>query len=93
MEITSIVVKKIKNDGPMKAVATVTFDNCFAVHDLKVIVTAEKTFVVMPARKDGGLKYKDVAHPINQEFRQYLEGAVLDVYYNQPDPEDEAPAD
>ena len=87
MQITDIKLRKIVNDGPMKAVASVTFDDCFVVHDIKVIVAQEKTFIVMPSRKVSGDKYKDVAHPINAEFRAVLEGAVLNAYEEAPDAE------
>lgn len=87
MEITDIKIRKIVNDGPMKAVASVTFDNCFVVHDIKVIVAQEKTFIVMPSRKVAGDKFKDVAHPINAEFRACLEGAILKAYEEAPEPE------
>ncbi len=84
MEITSIMIKKFDTDSKMKAIASVTFDDCFAVHDIKVIENESKVFVAMPNKrlKDG--TFKDVAHPINFEFRQYVESKVLEAYNNAP---------
>jgi len=85
MKITNVKVRKIVSDGPMKAVASVTFDDCFVVHDIKVIVAQEKTFIVMPSRKVSNDTFKDVAHPINAEFRAYIEGEVLQAYETAPE--------
>ena len=87
MEITSIKIKKFDTDSKMKAIASVTFDGCFAVHDIKVIENENKVFVAMPNKrlKDG--TFKDVAHPINYEFRQYIESQVIDAFNNTPDEE------
>ncbi len=84
MEITSIKLKKFDTDGKMKAIASVTFDDCFTVHDIKVIENNEKIFVAMPNKrlKDG--TFKDVAHPINFEARQFIESAVIEAYNNAP---------
>ena len=80
MEITDIRIKKVASEGKMKAVAAVTFDNAFAVHDVKVIEGPEKLFVAMPSRRtpDGG--YRDIAHPINSDMRNMLESKVLAAY-------------
>ena len=80
MEITDIRIKKVASEGKMKAVASVTFDNAFAVHDVKVIEGPEKLFVAMPSRRtlDGG--YRDIAHPINSDMRNMLESKVLAAY-------------
>ena len=82
MEITSIKIKKFETESKMKAIASVTFDDCFAVHDIKVIENEDKVFIAMPNKrlKDG--TFKDVAHPINFEFRQYIEGKVIEAYNN-----------
>ncbi len=84
MEITNIKIKKFDTESKMKAIASVTFDDCFAVHDIKVIENEDKVFVAMPNKrlKDG--TFKDVAHPINYECRQYIENAVIDAYNNAP---------
>ena len=68
MEITDIRIKKVASEGKMKAVASVTFDNAFAVHDVKVIEGPEKLFVAMPSRRTPDGEYRDIAHPINRAF-------------------------
>lgn len=80
MEITDVKVRKIFEDGPMKAIASVTFDGQLAVHDIKVINAREKLFIVMPSRKNPDGSYRDIVHPINAPFRAELEGAVLAAY-------------
>ena len=81
MQITDIKIRKAFNDeSPMKAIASVTFDHEFALHDIKVIYAKEKFFIVMPSRKNADGSYRDVAHPISAQFRTYLEEAVLEAY-------------
>lgn len=80
MEITDIRIKKVASEGKMKAVASVTFDNAFAVHDVKVIEGPEKLFVAMPSRRTPDGEYRDVAHPINSDMRNMLESKVLAAY-------------
>jgi len=64
----------------MKAVASVTFDNAFVVHDIKIIEGQEKMFTAMPSRKTPDNEFKDIAHPINSEMRKSLEDAILAKY-------------
>lgn len=80
MEITDIRIKKVASEGKMKAVASVTFDNAFAVHDVKVIEGPEKLFVAMPSRRTTDGEYRDIAHPINSDMRNMLESKVLAAY-------------
>ena len=80
MEITDIRVKKVASEGKMKAVASVTFDNAFVVHDIKVIEGVEKLFTAMPSRRTPENEFKDIAHPINSEMREMLEKAVIEKY-------------
>lgn len=80
MEITDIRIKKVASEGKMKAVASVTFDNAFAVHDVKVIEGPEKMFVAMPSRRTPDGEYRDIAHPINSDMRNMLESKVLAAY-------------
>ncbi len=98
MQITDIKIRKVFSDGPMKAVVSVTFDNQFAVHDIKVINANDRHFIVMPSRKNADGSYRDIAHPINAEFRSSLENAVLDKYNEElaaekPQESAEAPAE
>lgn len=80
MEITDIRIKKVASEGKLKAVASVTFDNAFAVHDVKVIEGPEKLFVAMPSRRTPDGEYRDIAHPINSDMRNMLESKVLAAY-------------
>lgn len=80
MEITDIRIKKVSTDSRMKAVASVTFDNAFVVHDIKLIEGQDKLFTAMPSRKTPDGEYKDIAHPINSEMRTLLEQAILAKY-------------
>jgi stage V sporulation protein G len=80
MQITDIKVRKLFDDGPMKAIVSVTFDGQLAVHDIKVINAREKFFIVMPSRKNPDETYRDIVHPINAQFRSMLEGAVIAAY-------------
>lgn len=80
MVITDIKVRKLFDEGPMKAIVSVTFDGQLAVHDIKVINAREKYFIVMPSRKNPDNTYRDIVHPINAQFRAALEEAVIDAY-------------
>ena len=80
MQITDVKVRKIFEDGPMKAVVSVTFDGQLAVHDIKVINARDKFFIVMPSRKNPDETYRDIVHPINAQFRGMLEDAVIAAY-------------
>ena len=80
MQITDIKVRKLFEDGPMKAIVSVTFDGQLAVHDIKVINAREKLFIVMPSRKNPDETYRDIVHPINAQFRGMLESAVIAAY-------------
>ena len=80
MQITDIKVRKLFDDGPMRAIVSVTFDGQLAVHDIKVINAREKFFIVMPSRKNPDETYRDIVHPINAQFRSMLESAVIAAY-------------
>ena len=80
MKITDIKIRKIFDEGPMKAIASVTFDAQLVVHDIKVIYAKDKYFIVMPSRKNPDDTYRDIVHPINSEFRAILEDAVKSAY-------------
>ena len=80
MQITDIKVRKINAEGRMKAVVSVTFDNAFVVHDIKVIEGQEKLFIAMPSRKTPDGEFKDIAHPINAEMRELLQEMILAKY-------------
>ena len=80
MEITDIRIRQIAETGKMKAVVSVTFDNCFVVHDIKIIEGQDKLFIAMPSRKTPENEYKDIAHPINMEMRELLQQRIIDKY-------------
>ena len=80
MQITSIKIRKLEKESKMKAVVSVVFDDVFVVHDIKVIETEDKTFIAMPNKRMSDGTYKDVAHPINTEFRVELEKQILAQY-------------
>ena len=80
MKITDVKVRKFFNDGPMRAIVSVTFDDQLAVHDIKVIHARDKYFIVMPSRKNPDGTYRDIVHPINADFRNELERKVLEAY-------------
>ena len=81
MQITDVKVRKLFDEGPMRAIVSVTFDGQLAVHDIKVINAREKYFIVMPSRKNPDDTYRDIVHPINSQFRTALEKAVIDAFY------------
>lgn len=84
MKITDIKIRKVFDDeSPMKAVVSVTLDDQLALHDVKVIYAKEKYFIVMPSKKNPDGSYRDVAHPIRAEFRDELNNAVLDAYFEE----------
>jgi stage V sporulation protein G len=82
MVVSDIKIRKYFNEGPMKAVVSVTFDGALAVHDIKVINARDKYFIVMPSRKNPDGSYRDIVHPINSDFRAELEGAVIKAYFD-----------
>ncbi|AVP55937.1 putative septation protein SpoVG [Clostridium tetani] len=80
MEITDVRVRKIATEGKMKAIVSVTFDNEFVVHDIKVIEGQNGLFIAMPSRKTPDGEFKDIAHPINTETREKIQSAILEKY-------------
>ena len=87
MVITDIKVRKLFEEGPMKAIISVTFDGQLALHDIKVINAKEKLFIVMPSKKNPDGTYRDIVHPINADFRAEIEGAVVKAYFDALDAE------
>ena len=81
MNITDVRVRIVKkDDSKLKAVASVTFDDCFVVHDIKVIEGNEGYFIAMPSRKTADGEYKDIAHPIKTEMREELIKVILAAF-------------
>ena len=92
MQITDVRLRKVNSENRMKAVASVTFDNEFVIHDIKVIESQNGLFMAMPSRKNPNGVFKDIAHPINQDTRAKIEKAILEAY-NAPDAEVVSDAD
>ena len=84
MEITDIRIRRVGAEGKLKAYVTVTFDDCFVVHNVKVIEGKNGAFIAMPSRKTKAGDYKDVAHPINSDFRNALQEKILEAYSKEP---------
>ena len=81
MKISDVRVRIVKkDDSKLKAVASITIDDCFVVHDIKVIEGSEGCFIAMPSRKTNDGEYKDIAHPINTETRETVKKTILDAY-------------
>ena len=80
MEITDTKVRKVSTGGRMKAIVSVTFDDSFVVHDIKVIEGQEKLFIAMPSRRTPDGEFKDIAHPIHSEMRAELERRIFEAY-------------
>lgn len=83
MKITSVNVRKIEKEGSrMKGIASVLLDECFAVHDIRIIEGDNGLFIAMPSRKTSTGGYRDIAHPINPETRAMFEETILEAYKN-----------
>ena len=80
MQITDIRIRKINTEGRMKAVVSVTFDDAFVVHDIKVIEGEKGVFIAMPSKKALDGEYRDIAHPINSETRERIQKIILEKY-------------
>lgn len=81
MKITDVRLRKVNNqDTRMKALASITFDDAFVVHDLRVIEGNNGLFVAMPSKRTADGEFRDVAHPINSEMRQHVQEEVMRVY-------------
>ncbi len=80
MKITDVRVRKVTKDGKMRAVVSITIDNEFVVHDIKVIEGEKGLFIAMPSKKTVDGEYRDIAHPINSETRDSIQNIILDKY-------------
>jgi len=80
VEITDVRLRKIETEGKLRAYVSITFDDSFVVHDLRVIDGTKGMFVAMPSKRLPNGDHKDIAHPINTEIREKIQNAVLDVY-------------
>ena len=80
MNITDVRVKKLDVESKIKAIVSITFDDVFVVHGLKVLEGEAGLFVVMPSKKSADGEYKDIAHPLNQELRDEINKKVVEAY-------------
>lgn len=80
MEITAVKIRKTFDDRPLKAILSVTLDNCLAIHDVKIINAKGRLFVVMPCKKEPNGGYRDIVHPTNSQFRAIFEDTLIKEY-------------
>ncbi len=80
MQITDVRIRKVEKEGKMKAVVSITIDEEFVVHDIKVIEGEKGLFIAMPSRKAADGEYRDIAHPINSDTRERLQRLILEKY-------------
>ncbi|MGN0390085.1 MAG: septation regulator SpoVG [Wujia sp.] len=80
MQITDVRVRKVTKEGKMRAVVSITIDDVFVVHDIKVIEGEKGLFIAMPSRKASDGEYRDIAHPINSETRDKIQTLILEKY-------------
>lgn len=80
MNITDVRIRKIATEGKMKAIVSITFEEEFVIHDIKVIEGQNGLFIAMPSRKTPDGEFKDIAHPINSATREKIQKAILDEY-------------
>ena len=80
MQITDVRVRKVSKEGKMKAIVSITLDNEFVVHDIKVIEGEKGLFIAMPSKKAVDGEYRDIAHPINSETREKIQSIILENY-------------
>lgn len=80
VQITDIRIRSVEKEGKMKAVVSITIDDEFVVHDIKIIEGEKGMFIAMPSRKTSDGEYRDIAHPINTATRERLQSMILDKY-------------
>lgn len=80
MQITDVRIRKVEKEGKMKAVVSITIDEEFVVHDIKIIEGEKGLFIAMPSRKAADGEYRDIAHPINSETRERIQRLILEKY-------------
>ena len=89
MRITDVRVRKVAKEGKMKAVVSITIDDEFVVHDIKVIEGVKGLFIAMPSRRAADGEFRDIAHPINSETRDHIQNIILEEYQKQMTAEEE----
>lgn len=82
MRITDVRIRKIDGEGKLRGLASITIEDVFVVHDIKIIEGDNGLFIAMPSKKSPDGEYRDIAHPINRETREQVQKTVLDAYYS-----------
>lgn len=90
MKITDVRIRKIAKEGKMKAIVSITLDDEFVVHDIKVIEGEKGLFIAMPSRKTSNGEYRDIAHPINSQTREQIQDIILKEYLRALTEDDQA---
>lgn len=85
MEVTDVRLRRVNAQGKMRAIASVTFDQAFVVHDVRIIDGNNGLFVAMPSKRTADGEFRDIAHPINSEAREKIQNAVIEEYNNSKD--------
>ena len=80
MQITDVRIRKVEKEGKMKAVVSITIENEFVIHDIKIIEGEKGLFIAMPSRKSNDGEYRDIAHPINSATRDHLQKMIIEKY-------------
>ena len=88
MQITDVRIRKVEKEGKMKAVVSITIDEEFVVHDIKIIEGEKGSFIAMPSRKAADGEYRDIAHPINSNTRDRIQKLILEKYQETMDAEE-----
>ncbi|HLQ95688.1 MAG TPA: septation regulator SpoVG [Pseudogracilibacillus sp.] len=81
MEVTDVRLRRVTSEGKMRAIASITFNDCFVVHDVRIIDGNNGLFVAMPSKRTADGVFRDIAHPINSETREMIQEAVLETYH------------
>lgn len=87
MQVTDVRIRKVSKEGKMRAIVSITIDDEFVIHDIKVIEGDKGFFIAMPSRKTSDGEYRDIAHPINSETRDKIQKIILESYQNMADSE------
>jgi len=89
MEVTDVRLRKVQTDGRMRAIASITLNDAFVVHDIRVIEGNAGLFVAMPSKRTPDGEFRDIAHPINSDMRTKIQEAILQAYATQDDANEE----
>ena len=93
MQVTDVRIRKITKEGKMKAIVSITLDDEFVIHDIKIIEGEKGMFIAMPSRRAGDGEYRDIAHPINSATRDRIQTIILDKFQEVMDAEPEEAAE